>query len=158
MDLVVGIGALLAGAFVVGGLARFALPGPDPLPVWLTMALGAGGSAVGLGVAAVLGVFSGDEENTWLAFLAALVGATVLLALFRRWVQKRPLTGPAAERRPRKPRGLRRVVLRRPPRELDEADVEEPDGRDPLEKLVALRDAGKISQDEFEKRRAAFRT
>ena len=34
---VVGI---LVTAFITGALARFALPGPDPMPVWLTIAIG----------------------------------------------------------------------------------------------------------------------
>jgi uncharacterized membrane protein YeaQ/YmgE (transglycosylase-associated protein family) len=157
MEVVAGIAALLAGGFVVGGLARFALPGPDPLPVWLTMILGVAGSVVGVGSVGLAGGLYGDEADiAWIAFVAALAGATVLLAVFRRVVQKRPVTGPGAQRRPRKPRGLRRVILRRPPRELDEPEEAIVDGRDPLERLVALRDAGKISEAEFEKRRAAF--
>jgi len=29
--------AVVLSAFIVGGLARFALPGPDPMPAWLTI-------------------------------------------------------------------------------------------------------------------------
>ena len=32
--------------FVTGGLARLAVPGPDPMPVWLTVAIGLPGSVV----------------------------------------------------------------------------------------------------------------
>jgi uncharacterized membrane protein YeaQ/YmgE (transglycosylase-associated protein family) len=156
VDVVVGLAALLAGGFVVGGLARFALPGPDPLPVWLTVVLGIAGSVVGVGVVVAVGGLSGDEADVaWIAFVAALAGATLLLALFRRFVQKRPVAGPDAERRPRKPRGLRRVILRRPPREVEEPELAD-DDRDPAERLVALRDAGTISEEEFRKRRGAF--
>lgn len=157
MDVVVGIASVLAAGLVVGGLARFALPGPDPLPVSLTIVLGVAGSIVGVGAVGLFGGLSGDEASVaWIAFVAALVGATVLLALFRRIVQKRPVAGPGAERKPRRPRGLRRVILRRPPREVDEPEAELDDDREPLERLVALRDAGKISEEEFRKRRAAF--
>lgn len=38
---------LLIGGFIVGGLARFVLPGPDPMPIWTTIAIGVGGSLVG---------------------------------------------------------------------------------------------------------------
>ena len=37
---------LIAGGFIVGGLARWALPGPDPMPWYATIALGIGGSIV----------------------------------------------------------------------------------------------------------------
>ena len=37
---------LVAAGFVVGGLARLALPGPDPMPWWQTVLLGWAGSLV----------------------------------------------------------------------------------------------------------------
>jgi uncharacterized membrane protein YeaQ/YmgE (transglycosylase-associated protein family) len=71
--------------FIVGGLARFALPGPDPMPWYATIALGLGGSLVGGIVARVLiGAYGG--------FLFAFVGAVLLLYLYRRLVQHRGLT------------------------------------------------------------------
>ena len=38
---------LLLWGFIVGGLARLAVPGPDPMPIWMTIALGLGGSIIG---------------------------------------------------------------------------------------------------------------
>jgi len=38
----------------VGALARLAVPGPDPMPIWATAALGIGGSIVGGIVARLL--------------------------------------------------------------------------------------------------------
>src|SRR5438876_253412 len=32
---------------IVGGLARLALPGPDPMSIWMTMAIGIAGSFIG---------------------------------------------------------------------------------------------------------------
>ena len=32
--------AILISGFITGGLARFAIPGPDPMPIWLTIAIG----------------------------------------------------------------------------------------------------------------------
>ena len=32
------IGAMFT-AFIIGALARFAVPGPDPMPAWLTVAI-----------------------------------------------------------------------------------------------------------------------
>jgi uncharacterized membrane protein YeaQ/YmgE (transglycosylase-associated protein family) len=39
--------AILVSAFITGGLARLAIPGPDPMPIWLTLAIGLVGSIVG---------------------------------------------------------------------------------------------------------------
>ena len=37
--------------FITGGLARLAVPGPDPMPIWLTVAIGLAGSAAGGAIA-----------------------------------------------------------------------------------------------------------
>jgi uncharacterized membrane protein YeaQ/YmgE (transglycosylase-associated protein family) len=37
--------------FITGGLARLAVPGPDPMPVWLTVAIGLAGSIGGGAIA-----------------------------------------------------------------------------------------------------------
>ena len=47
------LGLILWG-FIVGALARLALPGPDPMPWYATIGLGLGGSLVGGLVAQVL--------------------------------------------------------------------------------------------------------
>jgi len=76
--------------FVVGGLARLALPGPDPMPWWATMLLGIAGAIVG-GIIAKLLIGTGG--GIFFSFL----GAVLLLYLYRRFVQGRGLTdrGPA---------------------------------------------------------------
>ncbi|MDX6439243.1 MAG: hypothetical protein QOF45_1826 [Gaiellaceae bacterium] len=86
------IGLLVLGLFV-GALARFALPGPDPMPLWATIGLGLAGSFLGGLIAAAIGLRSGD---TFGLLLAAVAGAAFLLFLYRRFVQKRPLTGPGS--------------------------------------------------------------
>ncbi len=74
---------------VVGALARLALPGPDPMGILATIGLGLAGSFVGGVVAHIfLGVGGG------IAF--AVLGAILLLYLYRRFVQHRPLTGPGS--------------------------------------------------------------
>ncbi|MEJ7568558.1 MAG: GlsB/YeaQ/YmgE family stress response membrane protein [Gaiellaceae bacterium] len=97
------IGILLSG-LIVGALARFALPGRDALSIWRTILLGILGSIVGGFAAALMGVIdptppegeemTGGELVT--GFLFALAGAVVLLILYRRFVEKRPITGPDA--------------------------------------------------------------
>ena len=75
--------------FVVGGLARFALPGPDPMPWYATIGLGIGGMIVG-------GLIGRLLFNATGGFFLAFLGAVLLLYLYRRFVQARGLTGPAA--------------------------------------------------------------
>jgi uncharacterized membrane protein YeaQ/YmgE (transglycosylase-associated protein family) len=84
---------LLVGGLIVGALARLAVPGPDPMSIWATIALGIGGSFVG-------GIIARLIFNTWGGFLFAFLGAVLLLILYRHFVQHRPLTGPGAKRPP----------------------------------------------------------
>jgi len=81
--------ALIAWGFIVGGLARLALPGPDPMPWYATIGLGLAGSLVGGVVARILIGTAGG-------FIFALLGAILLLYLYRRFAQSRGLTGPSA--------------------------------------------------------------
>jgi uncharacterized membrane protein YeaQ/YmgE (transglycosylase-associated protein family) len=92
---------LVAGGFIIGGLARLAVPGPDQMPFWLTVAIGLGGSIIGGLVAdALLGRPGG--------FLFGYAGAVLLVILYRRFVQKRGITGPEARAQPTRGWGLRR--------------------------------------------------
>jgi uncharacterized membrane protein YeaQ/YmgE (transglycosylase-associated protein family) len=77
----------------VGGLARLALPGPDPMPWYATVTLGIGGSALGGIIARILIGTAGG-------FIFAFLGAVLLLYLYRRFVQHRGITGPSARRLP----------------------------------------------------------
>jgi uncharacterized membrane protein YeaQ/YmgE (transglycosylase-associated protein family) len=86
---------ILVSGFVIGGLARLALPGPDPMPWYATIALGVGGSIVGGIVARLLIGTAGG-------FVFAFLGAVLLLYLYRRFAQGRGLTGPGARRLPRR--------------------------------------------------------
>jgi len=90
--------SLVVSGLIIGLLARFAVPGKDPLKLWQTILLGIAGSLVGGIVAGLLGVIDGDDTVTsgeaLSSFLFALGGAIVLLILFRKFVQKRPITGP----------------------------------------------------------------
>lgn len=87
-----GIGFIIFLALfglVVGALARLALPGPDPMGILATIGLGLGGSFLGGIVAHIfLGVGGG--------VVFAILGAMLILYLYRRFVQHRPLTGPGA--------------------------------------------------------------
>ena len=93
MGLIAFLIVLFVGGLIVGALARLALPGPDPMSIPMTAALGIGGSFVGGVVSRIFLGFGGG-------FVFAFLGAVLLLYLHRRFVQKRPLTGPGARRLP----------------------------------------------------------
>jgi uncharacterized membrane protein YeaQ/YmgE (transglycosylase-associated protein family) len=82
------LGLVLWG-FIVGGLARLALPGPDPMPWYATLGLGLAGSLVGGIVAELLLGTAGG-------LIFAVLGAILLLYLYRRFAQGRGITGPTA--------------------------------------------------------------
>jgi uncharacterized membrane protein YeaQ/YmgE (transglycosylase-associated protein family) len=76
---------LALSGLVIGGLARLALPGPDPMGILATIGLGLAGSFVGGLLAAVL-------WNRPAGFIVSVLCATGLLYGYRRLVQKRGLT------------------------------------------------------------------
>jgi uncharacterized membrane protein YeaQ/YmgE (transglycosylase-associated protein family) len=84
---------LALSGLIVGALARLALPGPDPMGILATIGLGLAGSFVG-GIVSWL--FLGHAGGIVFSILAA----TLLLYLHRRFIQHRPLTGPAARELP----------------------------------------------------------
>ena len=53
--------SLLVYGLVIGLLARFAVPGKDPLKLWQTILLGIAGSLLGGVVAGLFGVLDGDD-------------------------------------------------------------------------------------------------
>lgn len=85
---------ILISALIVGALGRLAVPGPDPMPIWLTTLLGLVGSIVGGSIAVALGWGGGG------VFVVSVFIATLLVIAYRRFVQKRGITGPDARRMP----------------------------------------------------------
>jgi uncharacterized membrane protein YeaQ/YmgE (transglycosylase-associated protein family) len=79
--------ALILGGLVIGALARLALPGPDPMGIPATIGLGLGGSLIG-------GIIGRVVFGRPGGLILALLGAILLLYLYRRFVQRRGLTGP----------------------------------------------------------------
>ena len=89
--------------FITGGLARLAVPGPDPMPVWLTVAIGLVGSAAGGGLAiAIWG------KGTQGIGVFSFIGAVLLVVAYRHFVQKRPVYGPDALKFPERGFGVAR--------------------------------------------------
>ena len=89
MGILILILLLAVSGLVVGALARLALPGPDPMGILATIGLGLGGSFVG---GLIADIFIGRSGS----IIFSLLGAILLLYLYRRFVQHRPLTGPGA--------------------------------------------------------------
>jgi uncharacterized membrane protein YeaQ/YmgE (transglycosylase-associated protein family) len=168
------LGALLSivlSAFVIGALARFALPGPDPMPFWLTVLLGLGGSLIGGGIAAaVFGsshVFDSSSHG-FTTLLLEIGAAIVILALYRRYVQRRPLSGPGAHAFPTRGFGIQRMRARLRQLGVDpdrmtawrgtsSSQLTPGDQSDELEKLSELHDKGELSDEEYERARERLR-
>ena len=145
---------IMVFGFISGGLARLAVPGPDPMPVWLTVAIGLAGSAGGGAIAiAIWG------RGTQAVGLFAFIGAIVLVVGYRRFIQKRPITGPDALKFPTRGVGIDRFTDRREKledlaRQVQEQRGGENDVAANLRKLADLRDAGVLTDEEFETKKA----
>jgi len=140
--------AILFSGLVTGALARLAIPGPDPMPVWLTIAIGLTGSIVG----AVVGKTVSHDNGYVISFLSFGV-AIALVAAYRRFVQQRPIFGPGAlafperglgvaeQREKLKQLGIDPDHLRPAPRQLEHSRLEA--------MLRELHQAGLIDDDEL---------
>jgi len=62
---------------VVGALARLALPGPDPMSIWMTIAIGLAGSFLG-------GLVAGLLWHRTAGFVFSVLVSTGLVYLYRR--------------------------------------------------------------------------
>ena len=78
-------------AFVTGALARFAVPGPDLMPAWLTVLIG----LIGTLGAGIVYAIAGADPPGWGSRASC---ARSLVLAYRRFVQKRAIWGPEAYR------------------------------------------------------------
>ena len=99
---------LLVSGFLFGALARWAVPGPDPMPVWLTIFIGLGGSAIGGGItAAVLHANDNVSRADYFSIeLASILTSILLVVAYRHFVQRRAILGPDALKPPTRGFGL----------------------------------------------------
>ena len=123
--------AILVSGFLTGALARLAIPGPDPMPIWLTIAIGLTGSIAG----AVVGEAISNSNAYVISFLSFGV-AMALVAAYRKYVQRRPVFGPGALAFPERGWGVDQTrerlqklgldpnALRPDPRKLEDARLE----------------------------------
>jgi uncharacterized membrane protein YeaQ/YmgE (transglycosylase-associated protein family) len=163
--------AILISGLWTGALARLALPGPDPMPLWLTISIGLAGSVVG----AVVGKVSSNGNGYVVSFLSLGV-AIALVAAYRHFVQKRPIVGPGAMKFPERGLGVehQRERLRKagidpdaltgallrpaappaPEPEPATAPVTEESSNHLVNLLTELHEAGVLDDDEFVIKRA----
>ncbi len=164
------ISAVVSG-FLMGALARLAVPGPDPMPFSLTVLIGLAGSAAGVGIATLIFGASHTFDTSGRAFTTLMLEVVVavgLVAAYRRFVQKRAIWGPEAHRFPERGFGVARMRARLrqlgiDPDRLPGRGGAAPPQHDPdtvaeeLEKLRDLRDRGTLTDEEYERARERLR-
>lgn len=146
--------SILATGLIVGGVARFAVPGPDPMPIWLTIAIGLVGALVGAGVTDAAG------GSGYGVSLVAFVVAIGLVAAYRHFVQKRPVFGAGARKFPERGLGVEqyRERLRRLGIDPDRLapDPAEFKRAQSLAALEHLHRTGLLDDDEYAAKKAAL--
>jgi uncharacterized membrane protein YeaQ/YmgE (transglycosylase-associated protein family) len=71
---------------LVGALAKFLMPGKDPGGIIITILIGIGGSLLATFLGQALGWYSAGQTA---GFIAAVIGAMILLGIYRLVVKKR---------------------------------------------------------------------
>ena len=79
------IGSIVSG-IIIGALAKFVMPGRDPGGLVVTMLLGIAGALLGGFLGRSVGFYGPDQSAGW---LMSILGAVVLLALYRMFVGRR---------------------------------------------------------------------
>ncbi|HET8607693.1 MAG TPA: hypothetical protein VFL66_11790 [Gaiellaceae bacterium] len=144
--------AILISGFFTGAMARLAVPGPDPMPLWLTLAIGLAGSVAGAVIAKALG---GGGYAVSFASLGVAIG---LVLAYRRFIQRRPLWGPEALKFPERGLGVEHYRERLQKLGVDPDAVSDParlQSKRLESMLEELHRAGLLDDDELaEKKRA----
>jgi uncharacterized membrane protein YeaQ/YmgE (transglycosylase-associated protein family) len=71
---------------IVGALAKLIMPGKDPGGIIVTVLLGIAGSFLGGWIGRVVGLY---QEGQRAGFIMSLIGAIILLAIYRLIVSRR---------------------------------------------------------------------
>jgi len=81
-----GILGWIVFGLVVGAIAKLVMPGRDPGGVFVTILLGIVGAVLGGWIGRTMGMYGPNEPA---GFIMALVGAVVVLALYRMAIGRR---------------------------------------------------------------------
>ena len=139
---------VLVSGFVIGALARWAVPGPDPMSIPLTIMLGVLGSFIGGGIAGAIFGLEQDSGSFSAILLGSILASMLLLIAYRRYVQHRPITGPQAKAPPPEPARAGNLF----------GSARRGDGRkevsEQLRKLQELRDDGVLTAEEYEAKKS----
>jgi uncharacterized membrane protein YeaQ/YmgE (transglycosylase-associated protein family) len=65
---------------IVGAIAKFLMPGKDPGGIFITMLLGVAGALLATFIGSHLGLY---QEGQSAGFLMSLIGAIIILAIYR---------------------------------------------------------------------------
>jgi len=80
MEIITLILLLALQGLIIGALARLAVPGRDPMSIWLTIGVGLAGSFVG---GLIVYAIAGEDAAGW-SFVAALLVSVGIILLLRR--------------------------------------------------------------------------
>lgn len=83
-----GILGLIIFGLVVGAIAKLVMPGKDPGGIFITIILGIVGSLLGGFLGRALGLYHEGEPA---GFIGALLGAIIVLGIYRMAVGRRSL-------------------------------------------------------------------
>ena len=72
---------------IVGALAKFIMPGKDPGGIIVTILIGIAGAFVARFLGQMLGIY---QEGETAGFIAAVLGAMLLLFLYRAFTKRTP--------------------------------------------------------------------
>jgi uncharacterized membrane protein YeaQ/YmgE (transglycosylase-associated protein family) len=80
------IGFIVAG-LIIGAIAKLLMPGRDPGGIIVTMLIGVAGALLAGWAGRALGFYGPEEPAGW---ISSVLGAVVLLAIYRAVAQPRP--------------------------------------------------------------------
>jgi uncharacterized membrane protein YeaQ/YmgE (transglycosylase-associated protein family) len=83
-----GILGWIVFGLIVGAIAKLVMPGRDPGGIIVTMLLGIAGAVIGGFAGRAMGLYREGEPA---GFIMSLVGAVILLALYRMMVRRRSI-------------------------------------------------------------------
>ena len=84
-----GILGWIVFGLIIGALAKFVMPGKDPGGIVITMLLGIAGALLGGWFGRVVGLYHDYESGG--GFVMSILGAIVLLAVYRAALGRRPV-------------------------------------------------------------------